>query len=211
MVRSKPNIGSTFGQLTVIGPARSSDHHTRWTCRCTCGRVCIMRADNIILGRAKSCGLGHRYSPEQSLLVAARFPEYRVWVGMKIRCYDRKSLAYKYYGALGVRVCDAWRESFWQFLSDMGPRPTDEHSIDRYPDTHGNYEPGNCRWATYKEQALNKRNTVFVEVNGKRMTLSEFCESSVVRPQTVRARIKKGWSLEEAISTPPMRWRKIAP
>ncbi len=84
------------------------------------------------------------------------YPEYRVWAGMKSRCLNENSQKYHLYGGRGIKICKEWLDSFYNFYNDMGPRPTDKHSIDRI-DSDGNYEPNNCRWATAKEQASNRK------------------------------------------------------
>lgn len=89
-------------------------------------------------------------------------PEYRIWAHLKGRCLNEKDKDYKNYGARGIRVCDRWLHSFKAFYEDMGPRPSSKHSIDRI-DNDGNYEPGNCRWATSKEQNNNKRKMKLAE------------------------------------------------
>ena len=87
----------------------------------------------------------------------AAHPLYTLWSTIKQRCYNPNHAKYHLYGALGVRVCDRWRDSYEAFVADMGPRPSLRHSVDRYPDTDGDYEPGNCRWATYEQQRANRR------------------------------------------------------
>lgn len=90
-------------------------------------------------------------------------PEYRSWCAMRSRCQNPKNDRYPIYGARGVKVCDRWLglNGFINFLSDMGPKPTSNHTLDRYPDRNGNYEPVNCRWATAKEQAENRDRSSF--------------------------------------------------
>lgn len=87
----------------------------------------------------------------------SRSPEYSAWKGMRRRCYNPASARYADWGGRGIRVCDRWLHSFANFLADMGPRPSGDHSLDRWPDNDGDYEPGNCRWATRSQQQCNKR------------------------------------------------------
>lgn len=101
--------------------------------------------------------------------------EYHIWLGMMQRCHDPRNLSYWRYGGRGISVCDEWRESFTAFLAHVGDRPTPKHSIDRI-DGNGNYEPGNVRWATKKEQARNRRSTLFVQWDGEKIPFIELCE-----------------------------------
>jgi len=98
-----------------------------------------------------------------------KHPLYKLWCGMRKRCNDPNSQNYPYYGARGIKVCERWN-NFWSFIEDMGERPSKLHSIDRI-DTNGNYEPPNCKWSTYDEQAQNRRNTVLSHDIAKRIRL----------------------------------------
>ncbi len=120
-----------------------------------------------------------------------------IWASMKHRCLNPKSKEYKNYGGRGILICERWM-TYANFAEDMGPRPSFQHSIDRI-DNNGNYEPGNCRWATRKEQANNKRTTIRLTLEGETKTLTEvFCQSGVTRG-TVYRRIKSGASPEQAL------------
>lgn len=128
--------------------------------------------------------------------------EYKIWAAMKRRCCDPKLICYENYGARGIAVCERWK-SFENFLADMGPRPSSEHSIDRV-NNDGNYEPSNCRWATRQVQNSNMRRNRWFEYRGEMMTLAEAIRrSGTEHPKmTVISRINSGLSLEEALTTP---------
>lgn len=121
-----------------------------------------------------------------------------VWRGMKRRCYSPKCAKYPRYGGRGIRVCDRWLESFDNFLADMGPRPSPEHSIDRI-DNDGNYEPSNCRWATREEQQRNTSRARMITIGGRSAPLAEWEKLSGMGRDAVRARLRRGWSPEEAL------------
>jgi len=122
---------------------------------------------------------------------------------MKNRCrYDYFHGNYK---QRGITVCERW-QSFENFLADMGERP-DGTSLDRYPDYNGNYEPGNCRWATQKEQVNNTNRNVYISVNGVTKTQSQWAEITGLREETISARMKRGWSKEAAVTTLPLTWK----
>lgn len=120
--------------------------------------------------------------------------EYRTWESMIQRCHNPNSTAYSYYGGRGIRVCDEWRKSSDAFLDYMGPRPTPHHSIDRYPDQNGNYEPGNVRWATAKQQARNVRSNRLINHNGEMISLSELAERTGIKRSSLGNRLENGWS-----------------
>lgn len=108
----------------------------------------------------------------------SKTPTYKSWLKMRERCTNPKAGQWKWYGGRGVNVCDRWLNSFEAFLEDMGPRPSRAHTIDRFPNTDGNYEPGNCRWAVHQEQVNNQRKTIWIELNGARVTLRQACRDA---------------------------------
>jgi hypothetical protein len=126
-------------------------------------------------------------------------PEQKAWRHMIERCTVPNDREYRYYGARGVTVCPEWRHDFAVFYAYIGPRPSPEHSVDRYPDQNGNYEPGNVRWATRTEQARNKRNNIWIDYKEERRLLIEVCtELGLTREQyrTITKRRRSGWPVE---------------
>src|SRR5580765_1025660 len=136
----------------------------------------------------------------------AKSREYSVWSDMINRCYNPNIKIYKHYGGRGITVCDRWLESFQNFLKDMGPRPNNKMVIDRYPNMNGNYEPGNCRWATRVESGRNTRRNRFLTAFGETKTIIEWSKDDrcKVNYVTLNSRINQSkWNHEQAISTPP--------
>lgn len=139
----------------------------------------------------------------------SRTPEYRTWYAMKSRCTKPNQKDYRFYGARGIKVCDRWLSSFHNFLEDMGRKPDKGYSIERI-DVHGNYEPPNCRWATWLEQRMNKRRfpARFLTLNGKCQPLADWSREIGISSSAILARISKGWGIEDALTKPLRKKRK---
>lgn len=154
--------GQTFGRLTVIRRAEERKAGRRgvvWECQCACGAVVNVAAERLGV-RTRSCGCLHREMAGDRTRTHgdSKSAEHRTWSGMITRCENPNREKFRDYGGRGIRVCERWRgaNGYQNFLADMGRRPSPRHSIDRI-DVDGNYEPGNCRWATPSEQARNTR------------------------------------------------------
>lgn len=185
--------GKRFGRLRVLRqiPERRG-RDVMWECRCRCGKTRIVYGVNLRAGRTTSCGCYHRERC-RTRDGAAVTREYFAWRHMILRCHDTGNQAYRHYGGRGIRVCAKWRRSFKAFLKDVGPRPSDKHSIDRYPDNNGDYEPSNVRWATMKEQGRNRRTSRFIVIGGERRTIAEWAEISGLSWSTIHNRLLRGW------------------
>ena len=128
-------------------------------------------------------------------------PEYESWASMMTRCRNPRHKDYAIYGGRGVTVCGRWH-AFENFLKDMGARPQGT-SLDRFPNRDGNYEPGNCRWATPLEQGNNTRRNVVLEFQGRKQTLSQWSRETGINAGTLRDRVHRyKWSVERALTTP---------
>lgn len=163
-IRKLLPIGTVVGALTIIGVAANNKQgSTQSLVRCGCGTEKIVGNSCLRRGSTKSCGcLRKSILPSLNKTHGAagrntKHPEYRIWAGIIQRCTNQKLAAYARYGGAGISICKEWREDFSKFLADVGARPSPSHSIDRFPNKYGNYEPGNVRWATALEQRHNRR------------------------------------------------------
>ena len=205
--------GQTFGDLTVIEFADKRGKHVRWKCLCACGNTSFPTTTHLRSGHSVTCGCGVARANSASTTThgftkgrrCARIPpprEYRAWVHAKGRCYNPNDAKFKNYGARGIIMCAEWRDDFVVFLRDMGVCPLGL-TLER-DDVHGNYEPGNCRWATPKEQSRNRTDSVFVTVDGSKMVLKDAAALCRVSYKALHARMKyKGQSFEYAVATLP--------
>ncbi len=201
-------VGKKFGKLVVereTGERRANA--VVWECRCECGTLHEATTGLLNQGKVKSCGCLHAESMKVGVAVrhgASRKGkwtiEYACWSAMKSRCFSKSHVSYEGYGGRGITVCERWLK-FDNFLADMGFKPTPDHQIERI-NNNGNYEPGNCIWVTRKANCRNRRDTVFMTVNGVTKSLQEWAEFLGVKSQTLWARRDRGMSDAEAITTP---------
>lgn len=185
--------GQKFGLLTVKAFAGFAGKFPKWECDCQCGGSTLAFANILKQGRAQHCGCQSKHDGRTD------HPLYSTWINMIGRCEDSRKKEFKHYGARGIRVCERWKEDFWAFVSDMGERP-DGCSIDRI-DNDGDYEPGNCRWATSAEQAANTRRCRYITYNGETKTMSEWARGLGITTEGLRLRLKKDAPLSEILTS----------
>lgn len=209
MAKAKDLTGQRFGRLTVIrrDEVNASDGHASWICRCDCGKIISARSSLLRQGKTKSCGCLAR-----DLTVArskthgmSRTKVHRIWSGMKQRCFHVSDNAYSHYGGRGITICDEWRDdfvAFYDYVSKLEHFGEEGYSLDRI-NNEGNYEPGNVRWATVKQQARNRRTSHTVEINGEKVTVTEIASRAGVGRTTVNRRLAKG-EVGEQLFRPPI-------
>ncbi|WP_163006084.1 hypothetical protein [Methylobacterium brachiatum] len=204
MPRPLQIAGQRFGRLLVMNYDRTEFGITFWRCQCDCGSEKIVRGLHLTNGHTRSCGCmrkefrgpprkhGHTVGKKYSL-------EYRSWSSMLQRCYYKKHIGYANYGAKGITVCPTWVNSFEQFLADMGPRPAKNYTLDRIESDQG-YSKSNCRWATGREQAFNKKGVHYIDIDGQPIPVRFAAEALGISHQVVGKKIRVlGMSPDAAI------------
>lgn len=206
----KDYTGERFGRLTVL---RLIDRDRKWNdhvleVQCDCGVVTRKRIKSMRGGHTSSCGcLASEVLVKRNAthgLSKANRREYRSWKDMRARCNNPNNSDYADYGGRGIAVCGRW-DDFAAFLEDMGDRPMGA-TLDRI-DVNGNYEPNNCRWASHKQQANNKRSNHLIEIDGESRTLQAWCDHYGIEPSKVRYRLSVGLSPKEALTSGDLRGR----
>ena len=190
--------GFQFGSLTVLQLGKSHGNGAVWLCQCKCGTQKEIRASDMVQGSVKSCGCEHikRIAKASTTHGMTNTRTYSIWQAMRLRC----NRINQDYSCRGITYDERW-DSFENFYLDMGEVPTGM-SIDRI-NVNGNYNKDNCRWATQEQQANNKRSSVFIEYNGKKQTVSQWAKELKMNHHTLRSRLKKGLTAEQALTPLP--------
>lgn len=203
-MRALDLTGQVFGRLTALSRSKRTAGKAGvfWDCLCACGETTCVLAGALRSGNTGSCGCGHseNLAKRNRKHDKTRTPEYVIWSAMLDRCRNPNNKSFHLYGGRGIQVCPEW-EDFSRFLADMGTRP-EGMSIER-DDTNGNYEAGNCRWATKLEQANNTRTNHRLTAFGETKTLAQWTRDArcvISRAQTLGKRIARGWEPEHALT-----------
>lgn len=196
-------VGRVSGQLTVIAraPQRAINGEVMWECLCDCGGTVAASGAHLRQERVTSCGCAQRAS--WVIDGVSRLVEQRTWYGILARCFNVRNANYARYGGRGISVHPDWigLEGWPRFFAHVGPRPSSAHSIDRFPDNNGNYEPGNVRWATGSEQQANKRTTHLIEYNGEKLPLKVMAKKYGISRCTLLNRLRT-MSVTDALTKP---------
>ncbi len=196
--------GVPFGRLTPLGIVERDSHpRLYWLCRCVCGNFIKVAGDSLTTGNTSSCGcLRVEMTSERFTTHNMSYsPEYKSFAQAKSRCQNPNDGSYFRYGDRGIKFRF---ESFDEFLTEVGRRPTPKHTIDRI-DNDGHYEKGNVEWATRKEQARHRRTSHSITFNGETHVLAYWAEKLNIRQSAIIKRLKMGWTLEAALTTPSKR------
>lgn len=204
--------GDKFGELTIIKELNPNitpcgTRQRRFLCKCVCGNEVIRHLSSLLHSNGISCGcldfnigeINRKYTKEQKNSFL-----YSTWVGMRQRCYYKKSTHYRLYGARGITVCDEWRNDYLAFYNwSIEHGASEELTLDRIDNDKG-YSPNNCRWATLEQQANNKSTSRFISYNGVSKTVMEWSKYRNINEGTIRSRIDRyGYSIGQALEYEP--------
>lgn len=195
-------IGKKFTRIIVIKYLYSNKNKKRiYLCRCDCGIEKNIIGADLLNGTTKSCGCLFLESLKKRSRVhyLSNTYEYKAWANMKTRCLNKKGIQYKDYGGRGISIDKNWKNSFLNFYKDMGPRPTNKHTLDRINNNKGYYK-NNCRWTTMEVQNCNQRRNKYLSYKGMRKTISEWAKFLKLSDGTIRARINYGFSIDKILS-----------
>ena len=196
-------VGQRFGRLVVKQEGQARSHSRMWICECECGQITIVQGGNLKSGHTKSCGCLSIEITRISNRTHGKTgsSEYNARITMIDRCYNPNIKNFSDYGGRGITVCDRWRESFENFISDMGKKPGKGYSLERI-NNDGPYEPENCRWATRKEQQRNTRRNRLITFHNKTQPLIAWAEELCRPYRLLMKRLNRGWSIDDAFLLP---------
>lgn len=206
--KTKPEelLGVRYGRLVIIEHLglTGACGKRQVRVRCDCGNEKAVMVALLRRGTTQSCGCLHRERAGDANRThkLSATPIYRIWQAMHNRCKGTIKKSRKHYFDRGIKVCDRWN-SFKNFYADMGQRPSPKHTVERI-DNNGNYEPGNCRWATRAEQSLNTSVNRRISFDGQSLTAGEWAAQIGIKRQTIVQRLRRGWSIERTLTTPLM-------
>lgn len=187
--KTKIVIGEKYNRLTPIEVAGKDKYGcTIYRCVCECGREVVVMGSRMARNKVKSCGCLKGFGVSYTITYAS-------WNNAKERCYSKNHFAYDSYGGRGIKMCERWRNSFENFLEDMGERPLLEYTLDRI-NVNGDYEPDNCRWATMAKQCNNRRNNHYIDYNGERLTVADFARKYNFSADRLYYELNKGHNIE---------------
>lgn len=192
--------GRTFGLLTIVNRLPKG----KCVCTCACGATGVIKQyASVTNGSVKSCSCAWRaaHTKHGDAGNGQTAPEYRTWQYMRERCYNESYHYYHRYGGRGIKVCDEWRNDYSAFLAYVGRRPAKGYSLDRI-NNDGNYEPGNVRWATKRQQCRNTSRSRTLSAFGQTATIAEWSEQTGIRNNLIARRLDLGWTVERALSEP---------
>lgn len=193
--------GKKFGKLTAVKYVSKNSHNqSLWEFKCDCGKLIVYRGSDVVSGHINTCGCSRVGCQNAKRHGMSGTKEQQTYYAMMNRCYNLNNKRYHNYGGRGVKVCERWLNSIDDFLLDVGLAPSPKHTLDRYPNKYGNYEPGNFRWATMKEQQNNRTNNHIIEYNGLSLTLAQWREKIGISKSTMWGRLKAGWPVERLLT-----------
>lgn len=196
--------GKTFNRLAVIERAENAKSGLpRWKCQCSCGNIKIVQGGHLRTKHTQSCGCIHKECQKKRLTKHGMCgtPEYRSWYHMLDRCYNPNDSEFKNYGARGITVCNEWRNGFSGFYNDMKKKPSPQYTLERIDNNKG-YFKENCRWATWKEQSLNRRNNHRVKLHEWDLTITEWAQFVGLKPHVIFQRLYQKWPPAKAVFCP---------
>lgn len=199
-------LESTFGKLKVLNRVlRRDTKNSYWSCECECGKAIVVSGTNLKTGNTKSCGCLSQPAQEEN-----ETAEFKAWQQMIQRCHNTNNKSYYRYGSRGISVCHEWKNSFRNFLKDMGSKPGNNFSLDRIDNNKG-YSPDNCSWRSVEDQNNNRGNyNILVEFQGEIKTASQWANIYGLNASTVIGRINRGWSIHNVLNTPIRKYKGLS-